>query len=191
MRSIHFSDVNIHYHGSLSEIRINEASGEPAQEFPTAETTIEAMAKAALRGEELVLPDDRGGQLTVSADTVRQAVGGWVLDKEQEQLEDVGPEDVFSHDRLVACVRQWATGSAETTGVTAENSWHDAGLEVWHAWDKFSSARTPIETADSIVALSNAMSMLATFLPGYDYGAGTIVDTDDESDAQARPSCDI
>lgn len=184
MRSIHFSDVNIHYRGDVSEVWINKAYGDPpAHDFPKAETSIEAMAKAALRGEELVLADDKGGQLTVSADTVRQAVGGWALDKEQQQLENVGSEDVFSHDRLVTHIRQWATGSAETKSVTTDDSWHDAGLEVWHAWDRFSSARTPIETADAIVALSNAMSMLATFLPGYDYGTGTVVDPDDEPDA--------
>jgi hypothetical protein len=54
--------------------------------------------------------------------------------------------------------------------------WHDAGRSVWDAWRALSGARTIVEQADAVSALSNAMSDLATFLPGYDYETGDFPD---------------
>jgi DNA-binding FadR family transcriptional regulator len=90
-------------------------------------------------------------------------------------------------DKSTAVVRPPAgTGAAapEARGAATEESWHEAALEAWHTWDRFSNARTPVEAADAIVAMNNAMSMVATFLPGYDYRTGTIVHPDDEPDDQ-------
>jgi hypothetical protein len=71
------------------------------------------------------------------------------------------------------------TGHAEASvsGGTDE-PWHDAALAAWHAWGRFTTARGPLEFVDAITAMSNAMSDLGTFLPGYDYETGTIAEVD-------------
>lgn len=57
---------------------------------------------------------------------------------------------------------------------TPSDEWQDAGVTAFRAWEQFAAARTPIEQADAVTALSNAMTDLATWLPGYDYETGTI-----------------
>lgn len=61
----------------------------------------------------------------------------------------------------------------------ALTSWHDAGLDVYWTWDRFKVASTPLDQAEALTAMSNAMSDLATYLPGYDYERGEIVDEDE------------
>lgn len=55
-----------------------------------------------------------------------------------------------------------------------ENSWHDAGLSVYWAWQRFVSSPDPVLRANAIIKLSDAISDLSTWLPGYDYETGTI-----------------
>lgn len=55
-----------------------------------------------------------------------------------------------------------------------EVGWHDAGRSVYYAWERLKASRNPLEWADAINNLSNAMSDLATWLPGYDLDTGTL-----------------
>lgn len=71
-------------------------------------------------------------------------------------------------------------------GAGGGTAWHDAGLETRHAWDRFAQARTPVETADTITALGNAVAQLSTWLPGYDHDTGTIVAPGEEPEGEDR-----
>lgn len=72
------------------------------------------------------------------------------------------------------CVALAALVGAGTAALA--DDWHEAGLSAYRAWDRFSSASTPVEQADAITEMSNAMVDLATFLPGYDAETGTVID---------------
>lgn len=77
--------------------------------------------------------------------------------------------------------RETARNAERVSSSIADSApWHDAALSAWHAWDRFSTARTPIEQADAIGDLADAMSNLATWLPGYDDRTGRISDPDEE-----------
>lgn len=52
------------------------------------------------------------------------------------------------------------------TDLTQE--WHAAGAEVVFRWREFRRASTPLEQANALVSLSNAMSDLGSWIPGYD-----------------------
>lgn len=64
-------------------------------------------------------------------------------------------------------------------GRASEKPWHQAAVNAWYSWDRFSRASTPIEQADAIADLANSMSDLATWLPGYDDRTGRIVEADE------------
>lgn len=53
-------------------------------------------------------------------------------------------------------------------------SWHNAGLEVAYRWDCFQSANNPVDQADQLVELSNAISDLKSWLPEFDIETGTM-----------------
>jgi hypothetical protein len=55
-----------------------------------------------------------------------------------------------------------------------EEPWHDAAIEADYQWSRFTDAKTPLEQANALVNLANAMDDLRTFLPGYDYESGTL-----------------
>lgn len=46
--------------------------------------------------------------------------------------------------------------------------WHDAGIDASYAFWRYSRAKTPAEQANAFVELSNAMSDMTSWLPGYD-----------------------
>lgn len=54
------------------------------------------------------------------------------------------------------------------------DGWQDAGIHADAAWDAFCRARTPIEQASAIVDMNNAMSDLASWLPGYNAKLGRV-----------------
>lgn len=55
-----------------------------------------------------------------------------------------------------------------------EQPWHDAGVEADYRWQLFITAQTPLAQARALVALSDAMSDLRSWLPGYDSQSGTM-----------------
>lgn len=57
--------------------------------------------------------------------------------------------------------------------------WHDAGLHALRAWERLSEATTPLREADALIDLANAMSDLASWLPGYDIEIGTVPEDED------------
>jgi hypothetical protein len=54
--------------------------------------------------------------------------------------------------------------------------WMDAGFAAFYARERFSEARTPVLASSALVELANAMSDLASWLPGYDVETGTIME---------------
>jgi hypothetical protein len=60
-------------------------------------------------------------------------------------------------------------------------SWHDAALAVYWAWDDFERATNPVLQARAVTRLDDAVSDLASWLPGYDDHLGRIP-YDDEQD---------
>jgi hypothetical protein len=50
----------------------------------------------------------------------------------------------------------------------------EAARTAWLAWDRFQNATTPTLQASALIDLSDAMSDLATWLPGYNYTTGKI-----------------
>lgn len=52
--------------------------------------------------------------------------------------------------------------------------WHDAGIEADYRWHLFRNAKTPYDQADALIGLSNAMSDLRSWLPGWDFETGTM-----------------
>ncbi len=56
----------------------------------------------------------------------------------------------------------------------ALTGWHAAGLAADAAWDRFATARDPLSQASAISALQDAMSDLASWLPGYDPELGRV-----------------
>ncbi|MCK2245213.1 MULTISPECIES: hypothetical protein [unclassified Crossiella] len=107
-----------------------------------------------------------------------------VRDASPRQEDDADTEDII--DATVPVIGMVVAQEVLTRGAAVDEAWHEAGTEARHAWEQFSRACTPVDTADAIVALSNAMAALATFLPGYDYRTGSIIEPDDEPDAQPR-----
>lgn len=92
------------------------------------------------------------------------------------QVSDRGVERCADH-----ILREWVPRFLAVRSVDA-TAWHEAALSAWHAWERLSFASTPLDYADAVVAMSNAMSDLGTFLPGYDYRTGTIPRSDEEAD---------
>ncbi len=60
--------------------------------------------------------------------------------------------------------------------------WLDAAEEVMYQWHLFSKATTPVLAANYLVELSNAMSDLQTYHPGWDYKTGTMPWERDDDD---------
>jgi hypothetical protein len=58
--------------------------------------------------------------------------------------------------------------------------WHDAALDAHHAWNSFVEARDPITAAYALTTLNDAMSDLATWLPGYNPETGRIETAEDD-----------
>ena len=54
------------------------------------------------------------------------------------------------------------------------NAWQDAGVEADYRWHLFANAKTPLDQAEAVTALSNAMSDLRTWLAGYDADTNTL-----------------
>lgn len=52
--------------------------------------------------------------------------------------------------------------------------WQDAAVEADYRWQRFAHAKTPTEQAEWLVELSNAMSDLRSWLPGFDSDTGTM-----------------
>ncbi len=52
--------------------------------------------------------------------------------------------------------------------------WQDAAVEAWWAWDRLSEAKTLPAQASAVNDLANAMSDLASWLPGYEYRTGRL-----------------
>ena len=50
----------------------------------------------------------------------------------------------------------------------------EAAESVWWAYDAVSNATTLVEQAPALIELSNAMSDLASWLPGYDINTGRL-----------------
>lgn len=50
----------------------------------------------------------------------------------------------------------------------------DAALEVVYWWNRLENAKTLPEQAEAITQLSNHVSDLKTWLPGYDLNSGTM-----------------
>ena len=57
-----------------------------------------------------------------------------------------------------------------------DSSWHDSGLNVNHYFEMFAAAKTPVEQAQYLIELTNAMSDLRTWLPGYDIETDVVID---------------
>ena len=55
-----------------------------------------------------------------------------------------------------------------------------ADTVVWR-WSQLENARTLLEQADALTNLSNAMSDLATFVPGYNMNTGEVERPGDET----------
>lgn len=55
-----------------------------------------------------------------------------------------------------------------------DQDWHEAGIEADYRWHLFTHAKTPLDQAQALVDLANAMFTLRTWLPGYDYENGTL-----------------
>jgi hypothetical protein len=64
--------------------------------------------------------------------------------------------------------------SAAAEPTPAGDGWHDAARTAWWEWERLSDARTPIEAAQAMVNLSNAMSDLVTWLPDWDADRGML-----------------
>jgi hypothetical protein len=113
-------------------------------------------------------------------------------------MEKTMTDQTAARDRAIAKTRQLAKSyrGAKSTqdiadaleGTLAELDrlreqatwWHDAGLAAHWEWERYSTAREPITAAGALVELNNAMSDLASYLPGYDAETGTIRGDDDE-----------
>lgn len=67
-------------------------------------------------------------------------------------------------------------------------AWEDAGVEVAYAWHGFATAATALTQASALVALSNAMSDLVSWLPGFDGDTGTM--PWERGEDEATPSAD-
>jgi hypothetical protein len=61
-----------------------------------------------------------------------------------------------------------------------QQGWHDAGLAAWWTWDRYRNAVSPLDAANHLVELNNAMADLVTWLPGYDVDTGTPREADDD-----------
>lgn len=57
-----------------------------------------------------------------------------------------------------------------------EDGWHDAGLEAYAAFEQLGEATTLVDQAHALVRLTNAMSCLVTWLPGWDWEKGILKD---------------
>lgn len=104
-----------------------------------------------------------------------------VRDAGPRQTGDVATDDIV--DALVPVLSEIVAQRTVASSAVADAAWHDAGLEVWRAWTRFAQARTPVATAEAITSMSNAVTDLATFLPGYDYNRGTVVEADEDEEA--------
>lgn len=60
--------------------------------------------------------------------------------------------------------------------------WHDAGFDVYYAWDRLAKAGDPIEFANAVRLMQDAMGALSSWLPGYDYDKGVVVDPREDSE---------
>lgn len=71
------------------------------------------------------------------------------------------------------------------------SAWEPAGVEVAYAWHRFATAKTPTEQASAVVALSNAMSDLRSWLPGYDSEHDTMPwEREEDDDQEGSPMPD-
>lgn len=64
---------------------------------------------------------------------------------------------------------------------TEASAWHAAGEAAYRAYDSLSNAGTAVAQADATVRLANAMSDLASRLPGWDETRGELTDVATES----------
>jgi hypothetical protein len=58
--------------------------------------------------------------------------------------------------------------------MTDPNGWHDAGRSAYWAFERLSEAKTIGEQGDAFNDLSNAMSDLVSWLPGWDWERGVL-----------------
>lgn len=73
------------------------------------------------------------------------------------------------------------TGDQQHSAESVAIEWPEAVFEVDYEWYRFCHATTPLDQAQALVRLQDAMSDLRTFLPGYDYGTGMLPwERDDE-----------
>lgn len=97
-------------------------------------------------------------------------------------------DDAESTDILDAILPEIGKIVAEQqpVGDRTATAWQGAGLAVWNAWEEFCAAANPLQAAGPIRSLNDAISDLATFLPGYDYNTGTIVHPDEARETGDR-----
>lgn len=71
-------------------------------------------------------------------------------------------------------------GNSLDWGAAVETEpWHDAGLAVDAAFERLENARTLLEQADALVDLSNSVSDLRSWLPGYNAETGRVENYDE------------
>lgn len=55
-----------------------------------------------------------------------------------------------------------------------EQPWHDAGLEVYRAWERFRTVCATVDQVCAMLRLDEAVSQFATWLPSFDAELGGI-----------------
>lgn len=139
----------------------------------------------ALQRKELAV-DGSAGAFGIDSDERERLweVIARVRDASSRQTGDAETDDIV--DELCPVLGEIAARRTAANSAAVDVAWHDAGLELWRAWTRFAEARTPVEAAEAITGMSNAVTDLATFLPGYDYNSGTIVDEDEKEESGDR-----
>lgn len=122
---------------------------------PAENVTVAHMLQQARSARGATYTGWKGGEFTMDGDTPV-----WLAD------EGCTTEEPFTKAELTLMLR--APAERQTSG------WHDAGLSVWRLWERYRDARGPLDAANSLVELNNAMANLVTWLPGYNYNTGTV-----------------